>query len=187
MNVIPIPLLLITSHVLDITDLKGIKTHEFIISCLVLIFFGVLSSMHHMENLIDLAEKNNWSENLIKFEKEALYFLIIILISVIIYFFLMAYLRGKSKKTKTIFYPIISALLIGVIVLLGIKILGTYKIEGNDMFTTEYINRKPYYDTDDLLFNELCTIVTHLLLHKILLELQMIDRHLIEIRKLQIQ
>ncbi|MCR5741016.1 MAG: YfhO family protein [Gammaproteobacteria bacterium] len=159
-NVVTIPLLLMAAYVLNETDLKDIKKKHLIISFIILLFFGLFSSFHHYINLTNIAVKNNWSANLLEFEKEAIFYLVILLFAISLALILFYTFKKSSKKVKLISYISIGVALLGVVLALGLKILSTFNIEGIKMFDTSYNGSKPLYDVDALLANELLTIFT---------------------------
>ena len=164
-NVVTIPLLLVAGHTLNETELKDMSLKKMIISLIILLYFAFISIFHHYENLTAIAVKNNFSEELMLFEKRALASAIYLVIALAIMVVLFAVFKDKSKKFKLIAYPIIGAAFIGVFLVLGLTLLSYFNTLGGDaIFDTRYVGSNPLYDRDSLIANQYMTFITVIVL-----------------------
>ena len=160
-NVVTIPLLLIAAHALNETDLKGMNFKKMIIALVILMYFAFISIFHHYENLTNIAVKNNFSEELMLFEKRALESAIYLVVALSIMVILFGVFKDKSKKFKLITFPIIGAAFIGVFLVLGLTLLSYFnKLGGTQIFDTRYVGSSPLYDRDSLIANQYMTFIT---------------------------
>lgn len=164
MNVVSIPLLLMCAHVLSETDLYDVKPRNYIILGIILVYFGVVSSFHHLEKLTTLADTYNWGKELIADENKMFYLALALMGVAFLYLSLTSYIRRLPPNKKKALYPLTAALLIAGIVLVFVNGYSslTYIVE-NEAHTS-YGSVAPLYGADEMMINQYITIVTLLII-----------------------
>ncbi|MCB9498444.1 MAG: YfhO family protein [Bacillales bacterium] len=159
-NVLTIPILLMAGHVLSENNLYELKPKYLIVAAIFLAYFACLSSYHHLENLTALAEKNDWSEDLISFENTLFYsFLgLIALLSVLL--ITLTVCRNIKGKKKKILYPLLITPVVFLMIALSVYVFTIYNNLPEGTFNTSFLSRGPLYSTDDMMLGQYVTLIT---------------------------
>ena len=160
-NVISIPMLIIAGYTMDSEGLFELKPKKLIGSFVILAYFGIFGSYHHLYNIRYYGLTNEWSEDVLSFESKLFYFTVLVFF-IIVFLFASLYMIGKLAKKKRwkIMLGIGSGLLtIGFVLWIGLYILGLYKGIPKELWTTE-IKQSTLFDTTEMMAFQYLTFVT---------------------------
>lgn len=166
MNVIPVVMLVVAGHVLDETDLYKMKSKHMIFLSVILIVFGLFASYHHLDNMRIIANKNNWSAELVSTYN--LWFTLALILMGLVFLFLMSmFIVGKqNNKKKKVLYPLCTTIFVGgIITILAILINNLENLPSTvynnlSFYTPALHNQSIAYDLDYFLLIQYVSIFT---------------------------
>lgn len=164
MNVIDIPLLLITAHVLENVDLKDIKPGRVLILFIIFLYLATVSTYHHLVKLTELIEINKLSENTIYFMNVMYYSAGGVIGSFLLFFVLLYVSKNLKKKTKAILYPVLAVLLLGGVVMILYNLYEVYSGLTAEALKFDLTVKKPLYSPEGQIGIQYMSIATLLLI-----------------------
>lgn len=159
MNVIPIPLLLITAHVLNENETFNLKPKHLVTAGVVLAYFALFSSYHHLEELSSIALKYNWGEDLINFEKVLFFSAVIALVA--LSGLLLGLHFAKRSDLKKLFTVLVVILFIALLAGILIFLVGKYNVLPDGVFNTTFSgSTTKLYSVDVQMLGQYITLLT---------------------------
>ncbi len=123
-NVISIPLLLIDAHVLSENDMYSLKPKKLVIGIIFLAYIAIFASYHTFDTIRELGVSNEWNEKVLTFENMLFYLVCLAFVLVSALFIALHYISKINKKVlKRVLYPVVSTIILGGVLYIGITIL----------------------------------------------------------------